>query len=480
MTRKLFTHHLILRVAGLCCIVAALGGDLTVVSSSASMPERSLRSRDGLTHGSRDLLADTNVYTGTTAVTEAVRYEPAGEMRTPHTWHSATRLQSGRVLLVGGDSYGAGDSGLLFSAEIYDSATGGFAGTGSTKVPHGPYHTATLLPDGTVLIVGGQTHPDLCAHAEIYDPSTGTFRYTLGSGGCRDGHTATLLSDGTVLVAGGSDGNSYLASAELYDPATETFESTGDMAVSRSGHTATRLLDGRILIVGGGQNSTSPTSAEIYDPIARHFVPTGSTSEKRGHGGSLLLRDGRVLVAGGSNISTAEIYDPRTGRFTPTTGSMQGGGTLPQLTLLDNGKVLVSGGTGLGGNTALTEFFDPATGLFSPAGTMSVFRYRHTATLLDSGQVLMAGGVYQQGSWYYLSSAERGTWMPPNTFTATLVAPSDWITAGTAELASRICIRSPSRRRFAGKSRRNLECLGGGIQQRHQHDGVASRQRLPR
>ena len=203
MTRKLFTHHLILRVAGLCCIVAALGGDLTVVSSSTSMPEQSLRSRDGLTHSSRDLLADTNVYTGTTAVAEAVRYEPTGAMRTARRGTPRRVCKAARVLVVGGDGYGAGHLSLLSSAEIYDPATGGFAGTGSTKVPHGPYHTATLLPDGTVLIVGGQTYPDLCAHAEIYDPSTGAFGYTLAVKAATTRHTATLLLDGTVLIAGG-------------------------------------------------------------------------------------------------------------------------------------------------------------------------------------------------------------------------------------------------------------------------------------
>jgi hypothetical protein len=127
-------------------------------------------------------------------------------------------------------------------------------------------HTATLLPNGKVLIAGGARdsspngdHP-FVASAELYDPSSGTFTATVSMATSRVGHTATLLPNGNVLIAGGArdrspDGN-YLpvASAELYDPSSGTFTPTGSMATSRVGHTATLLPNGTVLIAGGARD----------------------------------------------------------------------------------------------------------------------------------------------------------------------------------------------------------------------------------
>jgi hypothetical protein len=100
------------------------------------------------------------------------------------------------------------------------------------------FHTATLLPDGTVLIAGGAG-----VSAELYDPLIGRFTTTGNMHAPRSQHTATLLPNGTVLIAGG-DGTP--ASAELYDPSTGTFSNTGSMNAPRSGHTATLLSDGHV------------------------------------------------------------------------------------------------------------------------------------------------------------------------------------------------------------------------------------------
>src|SRR2546430_4201647 len=132
--------------------------------------------------------------------------------------------------------------------------------TGSLKTARF-HHTATLPPDGRVLVVGGeQGHPPL-ASAELYDPATGTWSATGSLNTARDSHTATLLPSGKVLVAGGreTDPGPSLASAELYDPATGTWSPTGSLNTARLYHTATLLPNGKVLVAGGGETDRKST-----------------------------------------------------------------------------------------------------------------------------------------------------------------------------------------------------------------------------
>ncbi len=275
--------------------------------------------------------------------------------------HTATLLQNGNVLLAGGFVNSVWDYGPSTSynvAGLYDSATGVFSGTGNMTANRGG-HTATLLANGKVLIAGGaDTDPTGTglASAELYDPSTGTFTQTGSMAVGRFLHTATLLQNGKVLIVGGAltSSSEPVATAEVYDPATGIFTMTGAMATAREQHTATLLADGRVLIVGG---TTSPgtgdlqgtATAEVYDPSTGSFSVTGSMAEARTLHTATLLPSGQVLVAGGGNEnSTAEVYDPATGTFS-ITGGMEIGRSGHTATLLPNGSVLVAGGGILGG-----------------------------------------------------------------------------------------------------------------------------------
>ena len=266
---------------------------------------------------------------------------------------TATRLLDGRVLVTSG----GGDPSAPPTADLYDPTTGTWAATGALETPRWNA-SATLLPDGKVLVAGGDTfthffNPSV-ATSELYDPVTGSWTATGSLGTARSGHTATLLPDGRVMVAGGinlNDTLSYrLASAELYDPATGTWAPTGDMTEARESHTATLLGDGTVLAVGGWGEEAISASAELYDPTTGAWIAAGSPGTQFDGFTATLLSDGRVLVAGGmdSQQPTAKastiIYDPDTGRWAATADMIQGrsGHTA---TLLPDGGVLVAAGS---------------------------------------------------------------------------------------------------------------------------------------
>lgn len=285
----------------------------------------------------------------------------------------------------------------------------GFTSTGSLGLAR-LQHTATLLPNGKVLVVGGGDGPDLIDgylvvdQAELFDPTTGSF----SSAGVvsRDGHTATLLLDGDVLLAGGETGwNDQFpivsGTADLEKATNGLFVPTGSMATGREAHAATLLSDGRVLITGGvipaGTSWQPLQEAELYNPVSGTFATAANMNVARANHTATLLPTGKVLVTGGGypiGGDIPELFDPATGSFT-LTGRMAATRSFHTATLLPNGKVLITGGEIAGAETA--ELYDPATGLFTPTGSMTIPRIWHTATLLPDGTVLIAGGYTRVG-----------------------------------------------------------------------------------
>jgi hypothetical protein len=265
-------------------------------------------------------------------------------------------------------------------------------------------HTATLLADGHVLVTGGMGARGLIRSAELYDADSGKSRATGSLAVGRMSHTATLLPDGKVLIVGGyGSGLAGSGTAELYDPSTGGFAATGALNEPHADHVAVLLDDGRVLIVGGdtsGAGRTPTAVAELYDPATGRFTPTGSMHVSRVPYGAVRLRDGRVLVAGGTTTgkavtASAEIYDPLTGWFS-LTGCLRTARRKHAGFLLPDGRVLIVGGT-TGGNddTVLrdAELFDPVQGRFSPAPPLLDPRFKFTAAALPGGLVLVVGGA---------------------------------------------------------------------------------------
>src|SRR5262249_36546919 len=304
------------------------------------------------------------------AAQTAGTFRPAGDMTTPRALPTSTLLPDGRVLIAGGNSSCC--KGLTTaSAELYDPSTGTFTTTGNMTTPR-EYHTATLLPNGKVLIAGGGFRIDgmlrPLASAELYDVGTGTF---VATGSMTTEHaTATLLNNGKVLVAGG-----FPISAELYDPSTGAFTVTGSMSYPWA-DTATLLPNGKVLITRGNPDGPPPylSSAELYDPATGAFTFVAYLNANHSGPTAVLLTNGDILVAGGDfgdgdgSSNKAELFDPATCAFTAT-GQMTHGREQNTATLLPDGTVLFTGShdfvpissTGYD-HLATAELYDPVTG----------------------------------------------------------------------------------------------------------------------
>jgi hypothetical protein len=288
----------------------------------------------------------------------------------------------------------------------------GWVTTGSLNVGRAG-HTATLLSDGKVLVVGGTDSSGV--ESELYDPTANTWTLTGSLKFGRWGHTATELSDGKVLVVGGAAG--YTLNAELYDPVTGTWTLTGQLNISRFFHTANRLADGRVLVAGGWADPFNPihtASAEIYDPATGMWTLTGSLNRSRVWHTSTLLGDGKVLVAGGfsylnrtvtaeSYLTSTELFDPLKGTWT-NAGELLGPRHLHTATLLASGKILIAGG--VSDRLKDWELFDPTTGTSSANGSLNFQHLYPVATPLRDGNVLITGGFSANAETFDTTSAK--------------------------------------------------------------------------
>jgi hypothetical protein len=208
----------------------------------------------------------------TNVVSSAEIYDPAtgafastGSLAFARANHAAALLADGKVLVAGGEM----SNTALNEAELYDPNAGIFTSAGSMTVARESL-TLSPLPDGKVLAAGGIATSTGCTedvscpsapvtNIDLYDPSAGAFTAANNMVQAHGGHTATVLPSGKVLIVGGDT-----FAVELFDPTSATFSLTGSLEVARTGHTATLLNDGRVLVTGGLTGTTALGTAEIY------------------------------------------------------------------------------------------------------------------------------------------------------------------------------------------------------------------------
>ncbi|MBV8775119.1 MAG: hypothetical protein JO166_22710 [Deltaproteobacteria bacterium] len=342
---------------------------------------------------------------------------PINPMTTNRSHHSAVVLQNGDVLIVGGVNAlfapllpGPAVPWILPSSDLFNLVTGRFTSGAKMATPRDS-PSAVMLNSGKVLIVGGGANS-----AELYDPETGKFSVTGSMSTERYGQTATVLTNGKVLITGGG-----AIQAELYDPDSRKFTLTGSMQQNRIYHTATLLLDGRVLITGGSPyaRSSATDTTELYDPLSGTFEQGAKMQESRAGHTATLLTNGQVLIAGGHDDNSAEIYDPVADQF-ERTGTMSASRFGHSAIRWPDGRVFIAGGWSKSYQPlATTESYDFKTGQFTPGGNMTEARADHTASLIS---------VRWPPGWAKASPAGTavsvpGTPQPPAPLPASTAAP---------------------------------------------------------
>ena len=335
---------------------------------------------------------------------------------------AAVLIEGGTKVLISGSLKLEAAGQVTRTADVYDIATQQFAAVGDMGTKRHS-HSATLLLDGTVLIAGGKSEAifDVQSSAEIFDPTSGTFSPTAGAmNHRRQSHTASLLPDGRVLLVGGQSGPGAVNTvAEVYDPGTETFAELSSLPQPRNSHMAISLPDGRVVLAGGnGPGGVGLTAVAIFDAVDDTFTLIDSLTSARWQAGIELLDDRTVLVAGGfgpgqTPLDTAEIIEvpPAPGSICSAVLTMCSPRWAHTSTTLSDGPVLVAGGSISGsaagsGPISGADLYDPTTELFTFAGDLFHGpRASHVATRLANGDVLVTGGgdsgaVYQDAELY--------------------------------------------------------------------------------
>jgi N-acetylneuraminic acid mutarotase len=312
-------------------------GITTYLNSCPNSPEDQSYEQNGAINAYNESspgtwLASTAPFSG--ALNTAELYDPTANtftalsatMTTSRAYHTATLLPSGLVLITGG-SPGSNGTTAFNTAELYNPTANTFTALSPTMTTSRASHTATLLPNGKVLLTGGfggaNGSTTALNSAELYDPIANTFTALSATmTTARAGHTATLLPNGKVLLTGGfNNSDTNLNTAELYDPTANTFTAlTATMTSTRDQHTATALPNGDVLLTGGSTSAfdvPALNTAELYDPTANTFTALSATmTTNREFHTATLLPTGQVLITGGSAnpfpavLNTAEVYGP--------------------------------------------------------------------------------------------------------------------------------------------------------------------------
>jgi len=278
----------------------------------------------------------------------------APQLRQARAYHTASPLgQTGRVLITGGQDNGFDP---IATTEIYSPLSDSFA-PGPPLASKRFYHSASPLPNGRVLIAGGKGDNKITGFipldtTEIYSPETNSFAPGPALAGKRYGHASSPLPDGRVLIVGGQDRYlDPLNTTEIYNPKTNSFAPGPRLATARYGLTASLLMDGRVLVAGGSDNRVIIRTTEIYNPKTNSFASGPLLGISRSFSAASTLPDGRVLIAGGvtggdGGLATSEIYNPKTNSFAPGPGLTGTRYSIAASPLGGNGPegVLITGG----------------------------------------------------------------------------------------------------------------------------------------
>jgi hypothetical protein len=311
--------------------------------------------------------------------------------------HTSTRLKN-TIYIVGGVEK------QITRNEILRFSNGEVIILGNLKKAR-YHHTENLLPNGKLLIAGGfgtDAGVNSLHEIEEVDLNTGITEVVGSFFVARAGHTSTLLPDGRILFAGGSN-KEPLDTAEIYDPKKKKIIKLLTMLESRSHFSATLLPSGHVILIGG--HGSNMKAIEKFNPYTDSFSRAGDLNYGRFIHKSILLNNNKILVTGGYDVkdsmSEVELYDIKTQK-TKIVEPMRVDRDGHSLVKLNDGKVLVLGGADMGKVTDTTEVFDPSTNRFKSLNYLNYKVESHTADLLQSGKIIIYGGNAEV-PWYFFN-----------------------------------------------------------------------------
>jgi hypothetical protein len=342
-------------------------------------------------------------------------WKQIGDMHVGRGYHTLTLLADGRVLAVGGVPVQSMDRG----AEVFNRAANAWSYT-APMVYQRAFHATALLSDGRALVVGGYVAP---SSAEVYDAAADRWSAAAPMSTARPyGHTATVLRDGRVLVVGGCDYVSGCSSrsVEIYDPQADRWTSTGDLNFARGWHTAALLPDGRVLVAGGENGMVPSKTAEIYNPSTGVWTPAAPMGEARSKHVMTAIQRGRetlYLVAGGcctggnwlGGLASSEIYSVAANRWTRV-GDMSVGRKEAAIGTLPDGSAIVAGGENTEAFLRTAERFNPATMTWTAAGTIPEYSAELAISVLPDGSLVVTGGT--RSDLFYIPTRTGAIYRP--------------------------------------------------------------------
>ncbi len=270
------------------------------------------------------------------------RFLPGPDMSTPRAGHSATLLNDGRVLLIGG--YSGEGRPALATAEVFDPVSNQITAVGSLSVGRAD-HTATVMPDGEVLIAGGTDGSGVAfATTEIFSPRDNRFRAGPVLTAPRAGHAAVLTDGRLVLIGGTADFVSALATTDVLE--SGVWSPGPRLIVRRLKHAATVLPDRTVLVIGGaidseGRERLSSTEILDIDEDSSMLGPELSEGQYKLDGAVTALPDGQVVIAGGQRL---DVFDPETRQISTLKAAPVPSRSFITASLIAAHTVLVAGG----------------------------------------------------------------------------------------------------------------------------------------
>jgi N-acetylneuraminic acid mutarotase len=321
---------------------------------------------------------------------------------------SATTLQDGSVLAIGGRN----NSGRLSSVEKYNPTTNLWQYVVSLPFAY-EQGSAVTLSNGKVVLIGGMLGGNVAPVPNIYQYDAPAISASINTKAsmntARFASAATMLTDGSVVVLGGSNGTLYQSSAEKYNPITNSWSSIASMSAIRYSPAAATLSDGSVLALGGFTGTTTSLTS-VLSSVEKYSSGTWSAvapmSTTRESLAAVTLSDGSVLAIGGhdgtSYLSSVEKYS--SGVWT-TVAHMSTARAGLASTVLQDGSVLAIGGFNGGTFLSSVEKYTPSSGTWSPVASMNIARKYLSANTLQDGSVLAIGG--DSGGGTYTSSVEK-------------------------------------------------------------------------